>query len=218
MNRSEEKSLIYSMMQDITNEKSRLTDVYVSLLGRLSELDKTDKSEQTVKHEEIQKKESSDTVEEIQEIEETSASLLESATTLDDTPKEPLFKVNSNNNDTTESMADIINRHNSQLGNEEVIEKSTHIVPKTEIQKEIDKLPKKSAQLDSDKVTGYIVTVLKKAGKPLSAKDIYTRICEMSEYEIKKTNFTSNILPRAIKKNKRIQKAMFGYYQYSTTV
>lgn len=218
MNRNEEKNHVYSMMQDITNERSRLTDVYVSLLGRLNELDKV---EQPVKAEEKPKKDSDDIgddEEETQKKEEDSLSsdaspLISLDNAIVETQPIPIIEENI----PTQSMVDIVNRHNSQLGNELVIERA-NIIPKIEIEKEKDKLPKKSSTLDSDKVTGYIVTVLKKAGKPLSARDIHAKVNDMSEYEIKKANFTSNLLPRAVKKNKRIEKATFGYYQYSTTV
>jgi len=93
-------------------------------------------------------------------------------------------------------------------------EKIDYKIPKKEIEIERDKRPKRSAYLNLDKVMGTISYVLKNSDVPMSLKDLHSNVQKESDMEIKINNFRNNILPRAIQKNKNIQRATRGYYQY----
>lgn len=97
---------------------------------------------------------------------------------------------------------------------EKPVIKEDIIIPKKEIEKEKDKLKKRSSQINLDKVIGLITTVLKETGTPMNVKAIYKQVINKSDMDIKLPNFRNNILPRACQRNKKIQKAMRGYYQY----
>jgi hypothetical protein len=113
-----------------------------------------------------------------------------------------------------ESLNDIIDRHNEQFKDEiEVKVEESNIIPKIEIERELDRLPK-NKPMSSERATSLISEILKEAGNPLSAKDIYSKLCDRTNHRITKANFTSNLLQRALKKNKNIERATFGYYQY----
>lgn len=94
-----------------------------------------------------------------------------------------------------------------------VLDKS--IIPMSEIENEKDKLPRKSAQLNMDKVNGLIVYILKESGRPLSVKDIHSQLNKKLDTDVTMPNLRNNILPRACKKNSRIKRASRGFYQYT---
>lgn len=97
---------------------------------------------------------------------------------------------------------------------EKEYEKKNEIVPEEEIIKEKHKEPKKRSTVDLDKVSVLVADVLREVGRPMSIKEIHEMVAERSEYNITIENFRTNILRKSAEKNKRITKAMRGYYQY----
>lgn len=64
-----------------------------------------------------------------------------------------------------------------------------------------------------DKAIPLIIQTLKQGGRPMKAGEIFTAISENEEFPIQLKNFRNNILPRAMQKDKRIERVMTGYYQ-----
>lgn len=189
----EEKRFLYSMMQNITEERNRLAQSYVELLQRLKELNELEKLEQNFYNFEI-----------IPPIDR-------------DMVAEPI----PNDSKTLEDYIQIHNRWLDEAYSENLSYKKTadefkqeEKIPKVEIEKEKDKLPKRSGQLNMDKVYGLITYMLKEKGSPMSVKDIHKGLNERLDVEVKMSNLRNNILPRACKNNPKIQRAVRGYYQY----
>lgn len=188
MNINEEKQYLYSMMSDVTQERRKLTDIYHSLKERLDELNTL----------------------EIKGLEELSLS----------------GYVDLHNKRSKEvKIANISREMNRAI---DVVEESFNpkveeVIPKYEIDidKEIEHKEKpvvKSGQFNLDKAVGVVAMILKESGKPMKAKNIYKEICETTNYNVSLSNFTNNILPKICKKNKKVNRAMRGYYQYSNSI
>lgn len=64
-----------------------------------------------------------------------------------------------------------------------------------------------------DKAIPLIIQTLKQGGRPMKASEIFTAISENEEFPIQLKNFRNNILPRALQKDKRIERVTTGYYQ-----
>ncbi|MGO2963368.1 MAG: hypothetical protein ACTIDE_12250 [Carnobacterium maltaromaticum] len=63
-----------------------------------------------------------------------------------------------------------------------------------------------------------ISSLLKEAGRPLSNKEIYSRLNETNEIEVNYKNLTMNILPKMNKDSKmNVERAYRGYWQYRLT-
>lgn len=183
---SEEKKYLYSMMKSVTEERNKLLDIYHGLTNRLNELNKLELELQNVKPE---------VKEEVKKVKE-----------------EEIFEEDEEEDNLPLShFIDLFNKKNIEGVQ---IKEVDYIIPKTEIEREKDKLPKRSAHVNIDRVTGIIAEVLKDFGVPMSVKDIYRKVNDKHETKIGFANFRNNLLPRATKKNKRIDKAYRGYYQY----
>jgi hypothetical protein len=186
MNLEEEKAVIYSMMQDITQERRKLTDMYLDLQARANEinrlqalgLDEVGVATHIKAHNTMQVKQI----------------------------KENIERESSNAITRLQNNLNIIEKP------KEVEQKS--VIPKIEIEREKDKLPKKASQLSIDKLAGGIASVLKSYGSPMSVKDLHEKLQAELDIEITTNNFRNNVLPRSCKKNSNIQRAMRGYYQY----
>lgn len=84
-----------------------------------------------------------------------------------------------------------------------------------DIERRKDNVSRKNGRyLNVDKVIGMIASVLKEANGMMRVKEIYNKVNEMSEVDIDVHNFRNNIMPRALYKNKNIQKVKRGYYCY----
>lgn len=94
-------------------------------------------------------------------------------------------------------------------------DKRDESVPEEDIIKEKHKEPKKRGSLDLDKVSALIAETLKESGRPMTIPDIHKKVSEKTDYNISLSNFRTNILRRALDKNKKITKAMRGHYQYT---
>ena len=119
------------------------------------------------------------------------------------------------------SMKEIIDEHNRSLGlrdASEIMRESSSIIPIAEIEREKDRLPRRSSQANIDRVKGIVVSMLKKVGKPVHVKEIHVNLNKKlkanDEGEVNITNLRNNILPRIMKSNKSIQRVTRGYYQY----
>lgn len=187
MNINQEKDYLYSMISEMTKERSKLTDAILSLLNRIDNLNEVERLSHNKEREVI-------FVEEPIEFQE---------------PNLPV----------EESLSDIIARHNrenkkhEEVKVEEEIKVEESIIPRLEIDRAKDRLPKRKP-LSSERATSLIVEILKEAGKPLGANVIHAKLCEMTSRNITKSNFNSNVLPRAVRGSKNIERATFGYYQY----
>lgn len=66
-----------------------------------------------------------------------------------------------------------------------------------------------------ERLSGYIVELLKNSSVPLSNKEIYTTLITKHELAVKESNISSNILPRMHKtKSIPVMRAYRGYWQY----
>lgn len=181
MNRTDEKLKIYEMMDKITEERSKLTDMYLGLLSRLEVLDESERQE--VK----------------QEVKVEDDFLMQE-------PVEPVVE---------QTLSEIIDEHNRKYNVhvEEPVE--TPRIPKIEIERELDKMPKqKYRALDATRANSLVSSALKEKGVPVSAKELYELVTDKTDIKINISNFRNNILPRVMKSNPRIERAMRGYYQY----
>lgn len=193
MNIDEEKTYIYSMMREITEERRRLTDIYYSLKNRLDSLHQLEQmglEKLSIKgyidlYNQYSKNQNQIAIANIER--ETKHVINE------------LSKNNLNNPEQEKEEQDLV---------KEVI------IPKSEIEIEKDKEPRKRSHLNLDKVTDVIISVLKEAGVPMPMQALYEKVCEKLNRDINPHNFRANIMPRAMQKNNKIQRVMRGYYQY----
>lgn len=78
--------------------------------------------------------------------------------------------------------------------------------------------PVKSLQLNTEKVMGYIASVLKEAKEPMPFKDLHSIVEERVGQAIGEKNFQNNLITRAMKKNKNIYRPSRGYYAHKEAV
>lgn len=183
MNKVDEKLKIYSMMDMITEERSKLTDMYLGLLKRLEVLDESERQE-------------------------TKEVKIEDDDFLIQEPHEPVDER------TLEEIIDEHNRNYNEVLDEPVEPVVTHIIPKLEIERELDKLPRRKHTMDLQRASMLITTVLKEKGVPTSANELFELVSEKAQVQIGVKNFRNNILPRVVKSNNRVERAMRGFYQY----
>ncbi|PGO60736.1 hypothetical protein [Priestia megaterium] len=72
----------------------------------------------------------------------------------------------------------------------------------------------KSKRLNIPKVEETIIKVLKEAGRPMQLKELIDKTSESYGQEINTKNFSNNIITRLAKKDKKLTKPSFGFYQY----
>lgn len=192
MNIDEEKTYIYTMMKEITEERRRLTDIYYSLKKRLETL---------------------------YDLEQRGLDNL-SIKGLVDLSNEYNKRQNeiAIYNIERETKHIINEIKNANLNNPEEVKEDQNAIkeaiPKHEIEKEKDKEPKRKGYLNVDKVIDCIVSVLKEAGTPMAIKALHQKVCEQLGRDIKSHNFRANLLPKAMQRNNKIQRVTRGYYQY----
>jgi hypothetical protein len=103
-----------------------------------------------------------------------------------------------------------------------------NVVPKALVEETKDKEPRpvgrpkgqentvrKMSGLKTKEAIFFITNILKEAGRPVKADDIYKELLRISAYEIEKKNFTGNIFNRVLKQEPRIERVSPGYYQYN---
>jgi hypothetical protein len=69
-------------------------------------------------------------------------------------------------------------------------------------------------QLSIPKVEEIIIATLKEAGRPMQLKELIAKTSEEYGQDINPKNFSNNIIVRLMKKDAKITKPSFGYYQY----
>lgn len=76
-------------------------------------------------------------------------------------------------------------------------------------------LQKKMLPCPFERISGYVVSILKDSPVPISNQTLYKKLVDDYEININYPNFTSNILPK-LKDSKfvPIEKAYRGYWQY----
>lgn len=193
MDNQEERKFLYSMMQSITEERKNLTEIYLELMKRINKLD--------VQESNINSNNPTSFSPMIEDEESHSNVVIDDKTVEGKTLQEYIDFHNQN-------LKDDYSR------NEDSFYINNDIIPKSEIEKEKDKLPRKNVTLNMDKVSGLIVLILKEKGAPISVKEIHRELNERLELEVTMQNLRNNILPRVCKKNPRIERATRGYYQY----
>lgn len=98
------------------------------------------------------------------------------------------------------------------ISNKKEIEKT---IPKNLIEIEKDKDYKiKHIKNDINYLTTGIVNVLKEIGRPAKLSEIREELENKLDTKIKHSNFSNNIMPRAMKIDNRINRPHRGYYQY----
>ena len=175
------------MMDKITEERSKLTDMYLGLLKRLEILDESERQE-------------------VKKVEEVKVEVED-----DFLMQEPTMPV------AEQTLSEIIDEHNRKYNVhvEEPIEPmETHKIPKLEIERELDKLPKRKHTMDLQRASMLVSSVLKEKGVPTSANELFELVSEKADVKIGVKNFRNNILPRVVKSNNRVERAMRGFYQY----
>lgn len=179
MNVQEEKSYIYGMMKDITQERRKLTDIYYGLKERLDFLN----------------------IMEQRGIEDLS--LKGYADLHNQNQKEAV--INNMKREVEHQIQKIENHH--------IIEESEKsVIPKDEIVRQ--KRKNRKGLVSKEKISGAVIEVLKDAGTPVKLSDLLDKVNDMLENNISKGNFQTNLLPRIMENNKKIEKPMRGFYQY----
>lgn len=171
-------------MREITQERRKLTEIYFSLKERLDDLNK---------------------------LEQKGLSELSLKGYLD------LYNLREKEVAVTNVEREtkhVIDKLNKESEVPDKIDKQNVEVEKDKYYKQTTTKTKRSPYLHTDKIIGFIASVLKESPVPIGAKDIHKHVEERMEMEIGINNFRNNIMPRAIKKNKNIQRASHGFYQY----
>lgn len=93
------------------------------------------------------------------------------------------------------------------------------LIPMIEIEKQKEKesakiVSSRSSYLNVDKVISIIASLLKDNGVPMDIKTIHKKIESDFDMVITEQNLRNNIMRKAMMKNKRIQRATRGFYQY----
>lgn len=140
-----------------------------------------------------------------------------------------------------QEMIDQALRENEQvvmrLAEENAAKKSDYVapvesvVPKKLIEEAKDKEPKpvgrpkgpatterKMSGLKTKEAIFLITKILKEAGRPAKADEIYKELLRISAYDIEKKNFTGNIFNRVLKAEPRIERVSPGYYQFNKNI
>lgn len=193
MNINEEKAHIYSMLQDITAERRKLTDLYFGMKERLDELHKLEQRGLT----DLSLKGYVDLYNQHQK-----RSVEQQVSNIEREAKHVVHKIKEEAKPVEKELP--VPRA--------VIEEAKAL----ESQSIVRKRGKRSEYLNIDKVMGNIVFVLKESGKPMANLEVYEKVNAMMDGQIGKQNFKNNILPRTIKKHNKIKKPERGYVQYIT--
>lgn len=79
---------------------------------------------------------------------------------------------------------------------------------------EPEKTIRKMSGLKTKEAIFFVTKILKEAGRPVKADEIYKELLRISAYDIEKKNFTGNIFNRVLKAEPRIERVSPGYYQF----
>lgn len=212
MNIREEKKYVYSMMEEITNERRKLSEMYFEMKKRLDKLDELemrgldDLSTQGYFDLYMKRDKQIKTLNIRREINH-----------LNNPQPEPV----------TEESLQIFDESKEKM-KEEVMKQMEQAVEAVENPVEEPKIPKKlideekekdkrksSKQMDLSKVSSNIRTILKESGMPMSVKDIHRALEDKMDMAIDINNFRGNLLFRTLKMEPRVVRAGRGFYQYS---
>lgn len=242
MNTLREKELLYAMLERIATERSDLLQMQFDIMKKLENLDKLELENKNKEHnfvshdimplstiEEIVRKaqaqqdihykqeDSVEEVEEIKDVEETD-SLGVNAVKVDDSEEDNKDSETSEENE-KRTLKDIIDERNKQMGMQSSTIDNSVKIPIEVIEREKDRLPKRSAYLNLDRVNGLIISVLKESRKPMHIKDVFNsvndKLDENGENLVKMANLRNNIMPRIVKINKNVSRVTRGFYQYN---
>jgi len=207
MSINEEKKFLYSILENITEERKKLTNAYLDIVNKITELEKESRSYR-------EQSETKDAVEKVQNIEFKKEAKTPSIMIEEIVEAEP---VEVTKKEDVRTLAEIIEEHNRMRGesDDKPDELSESKIPKEEIEREKDKLPRKSPYLNIDKVNGLISQILKEKGSPMHVKEIFAKLNSMLDNDVNIQNLRNNILPRVCKSNPKIERALRGYYQYN---
>lgn len=186
MNISDEKTFIYSMMRDITEERRELTKIYYDLKSRLDELNRL-------------------------EIRGLADTPIKGIVDLHN-EKDALRVISNIKREAEHSIKKIEQEAELKINPPEktVIPKA-----EIEIEKEkVNKKTGRNSRISLDEYAGVIAHILKESEVPIAIKDLFDAVNERLNGAVTRNNFNNNILPRSMKKNKNISKASRGYYQY----
>lgn len=186
MNISEEKTYLYEMMRNVTEERRELTKIYYELKSRLDDL----------------------IMLETRGLEETPIKGI-----VDLHNARDVQRVASNLRRETENTIGRIEREAEIKGTP--LEKTVIPKVEIDIEKEKEaKKTRKNSGLTIDKAAGIIAHTLKEYGAPIKAKELYELVNAQLEVPITRSNFSNNVLPRSSKVNKRINNVSRGFWQY----
>lgn len=188
MNISEEKSYILKLMHNITEERRQLTANYYDLQQRYNKLSALEESG-------------------LRELN------VEGFTTTFNESRDALAKENVSRevdaivNNLTKQKEQVINK----IENKEEPKEKT-VIPAREMREAKER--EKKAYVGTDKVQGIVISLLKERGAPMSLKDIFDQVNSQVGGSLRIQNFRNNIMPRILQNNKKVERAMRGFYQY----
>jgi phosphosulfolactate synthase (CoM biosynthesis protein A) len=129
-----------------------------------------------------------------------------------------------------EGYIDLHNKINKEIAVENIKRESSYIIeeiekPKkeknevekaTELQKDYSarKRKGKTSYINRDKVISTLTSILKEEGAPIKVKELYNKVNAVIDGDLKYANFQNNIVPKAMEKNKKIERITKGFYQY----
>ena len=191
MNISQEKEHLYLMMRDITSERRKLTDMYYGLKERLDELHKLE-----------------------------SRGLEDMAVNgyIDMFNKVQKEIAVTNVRRESENIIKNIEKESEQMLSASCKD-GEDTVFKKEIEEDKETFKSKKTNkkyINSDKIIGVVASTLKEKGIPMGMKDIYDSIMKNERVDMTMANFRNNIMPKVLEKNKNVQRAMRGFYQYKS--
>jgi hypothetical protein len=184
VNITEEKKYLFEMMKDITAERRSLTELYFGLKERLDELNK---------------------------LEQRGLEDLSIKGYVDLYNKTNAEVMTTNLKRESEHLIKKIEKDNN------IEESRLQVKIKEEIKEEDNKKPVrrgKAGKSSNERYHSAILEVLKEGGKPLSINELLSKVNEMLDDNIKKSHFSTNLIPNAMKKYNKIDRPMRGFYQY----
>lgn len=184
MNLQDEKSYLYEMMRDITKERRKLVEMYYGLKERLDFINSMEQKG-------------------IEEL-----SLDGYIDLFNKTQKETVI---NNIKRESEHIIDKIEKDNN------IEESRISVNIKEEIKKEDAQKRKgrgKGIGVNKEKVYSAISEILKECGTPIALPKLHDSVNKKLDSNIKYDYLQNTLLRDAMAKNKKIQRASRGYYQY----
>ena len=193
---SDEKKHLYSLMDDITKERRKLTEIYYGLKDRLDELNKLE----TKGLNEL----SLDGYIDLHNQRNREAMV----NNISREYKSVVDKIKKEGEE-VEEREETIPRH--EIAESIARDNRNKVYSKVNNSK---KKPNKNDNVSYDKVSKIIISILKEYGRPVSINDIHIKLNELSDKEVSIKNLRNNIIFRLSKENPRVERPMRGFYQY----